>query len=72
MNAGRNLISAFDPSSLADLGLPVTESNTTVPITIRARNFPVDMPMSGAYMGRKNITITGRSEMLNHASFYLE
>ncbi len=52
--------------------LPVAEEERVETFRVRVRNYPVDMPMSGAYMGRKSVNFEGTAWMLNHSAYYLE
>ena len=52
---------------------PILDVDGPVDLKVEVKNYPLEMPMSGAYMaGRKTVDFESEATMRNHAGFYLE
>ena len=56
---------------LVDLTLPANEDEIVETFQVNVRNYPVDLPMSDAFMG-DTIDLRGSAKLFNHAALYLE
>jgi hypothetical protein len=56
----------------AHLSLPLFESELINDYRVRVTNYPVEMPMSRAFLDSGGVDFEGRAQLLNHAAYYLE
>lgn len=52
--------------------LPLWEHDQVETYRVNVNEYPLDMPMSGAYVRNRAIDFHGQAELLNHAAHYLE
>lgn len=59
---------------LVQTDLPMLDMDGMAEVKIRVRQYPLEMPMVGAYMapGQRTVSFGSKIKMYNHAAYYLE
>ena len=52
--------------------LPAGEQERVERFRVNVRDYPTEVPMSGAYMNRKSVDFRGEANLYNHSAYYLE
>jgi hypothetical protein len=55
-----------------DHSQPVANPDMLVDIKVTVRDYPIEMPMAGAYMSDSTVDFSAEARLLNHAGFYLD
>ncbi len=54
------------------MDLPAGENERVERFRVSVRDYPMEMPMAGAYMNRKSVNFRGDANLYNHSAYYLE